>query len=39
VAGAKKLAAYLTSPETQRAIAAFGGGGRFLPLLLDESAP
>jgi tungstate transport system substrate-binding protein len=36
--GAAQLAAYLTSPEVQRAIAEFKGGELFIPLLLDEPA-
>lgn len=39
VEGAKQLAAFLAEPETQRRIAAFGGGELFVPLLLDENGP
>ncbi len=39
VEGAKRLAAYLSAPGTQREIAAFRGGELFVPLLLDEGGP
>lgn len=37
--GAKLLAAYLADPATQKAIAAFGGGELFVPLLLEPGGP